>query len=321
MSMLRPVVHFHPENLFGISDIIRCLSADEKILPSKLFYDERGSQLFDRICELPEYYLTRTEQAIMHDSVAEMCDRIGSNALLAELGSGSSIKTRILLDHLECPAGYIPIDISADHLAASAAAIARRYGALEVLPVCADYDQDFQLPATTKAPAKTVVYFPGSTVGNFHPPEVVLFLRRIRKIFGGEAEILIGVDMKKDPGILHRAYNDCDGVTAAFNLNILDHLNQVYGADFDLDAFEHVAFYNETDGRIEMHLKSTRRQYVHIHDTVIEFEPGQQIWTESSYKYTINEFDSLARQAGFRTDKVWTDYHRFFSVHYLVPFS
>ena len=317
MSLLRSLINYQPEAVFGPEDILGCLDQPLKLLPSKLFYDERGSRLFDRICDLPEYYLTRTEQAIMTEFVGEMCAKIGPGALLIELGSGSSLKTRALLDHLDNPSAYIPIDISAAHLSASAAAIASKYPHLEVIPVCADYEQDFRLPEPAVPPAKKVVYFPGSTVGNFHPPEVVSFLRHITAICGGECEVLIGVDMKKDPGILHRAYNDCDGVTADFNLNILQHINVVYGADFDLKAFAHTAFYNQEAGRIEMHLESLRQQVVRIHGKEVQFERGERIWTESSYKYSLDEFNTLAEQAGLRTSMVWTDYHRMFSVQYL----
>lgn len=317
MSMLRQLINYHPETVFGPEDILKCLAGPQKLLPSKLFYDERGSQLFDRICDLPEYYLTRTEQAIMTEFVAEMCACIGPRALLVELGSGSSVKTRALLDHLESPAAYIPIDISATHLAASAAAIAARYPALEVIPVSADYEQVFALPLTGLRPQKKVVYFPGSTIGNFHPPDVISFLNHIRAICGGKCDILIGVDLKKDAGILHRAYNDCDGITAEFNLNILRHLNAVYGADFNPDSFSHVAYYNADAGRIEMHLKSLSTQSVLIFGQEIRFNAGENIWTESSYKYSLDDFNALAEQAGFQTSQVWTDYHRMFSVQYL----
>jgi dimethylhistidine N-methyltransferase len=319
MSTLKELTDFHPETLFGLEDIIRGLIAPQKILPSKLFYDEAGSKLFDKITELPEYYLTRTEQAIMDESVADICARIGENALLVELGSGSSLKTRALLDHLIQPAAYIPVDISAKHLVESAGRIAERYPDLEVMPVCADYEQDFILPIPIVKPEKTVVYFPGSTVGNFHPKDVVAFFKRIKSICGADCEILIGVDMEKDEGILHRAYNDCDGITAAFNLNSLRHLNEVYQADFDLNAFTHKAFYNSRAGRIEMHLIIICRQTVTIGEHQVNFEEGENIWTESSYKYTIEHFGSLLKQAGFLIDNVWMDYHRFFSIQYLVP--
>ncbi len=319
MSNLRQVVDFHPENSIRLEDIVRCLSAPQKILPSKLFYDEHGSRLFDAICELPEYYLTRIEQSIMETSTPEVCRRIGSRVLLVELGSGSSLKTRILLDNLENPAAYIPIDISAEHLVVSAGEIAARYPTLEVMPVCADYDQEFTLPRPKATPSKTVVYFPGSTIGNFHPPDVVSFLKRIKTICGPECDILIGVDLQKDAGILHRAYNDCDGVTAAFNLNILRHLNDVYNGSFELDYFEHQAFYNVKDSRIEMHLVSLRDQTVLLQDHPVRFEEGEKIWTESSYKYTLSSFEALAVQAGFQVTQTWMDYNRFFSVQYLEP--
>ncbi|HUF37907.1 MAG TPA: L-histidine N(alpha)-methyltransferase [Anaerolineales bacterium] len=314
-----------------LTEIESGLRAPVKTLPSKLFYDARGSELFERITGLPEYYLTRAEQAIMDVYAGEMCAEIGAGALLVELGSGSSLKTRALLDRLERPAAYVPVDISARHLAASAREIAGRYPGLEVIPVSADYDRDFALPAAAVAARKVVVYYPGSTIGNFHPEDAVTFLRKVREICGGPSspgagagagagagpEVLIGVDLKKDPGLLHRAYNDCEGVTAAFNLNILVHLNRVYGLDFDPDRFEHHAFYNEPAGRIEMHLRSLADQAVEINGARIEIAAGECIWTESSYKYSLGEFTALAARAGFRTRREWTDPNRLFGVQYL----
>ena len=303
--------------MIPLPEILHGLRSPVKTLPSKLFYDEAGSQLFDRITRLPEYYLTRTELAIMEAAVGEMCGEIGPGALVVELGSGSSRKTRALLDRLKRPAGYVPVDISAGSLAASARAIAARYPDLEVLPVCADYEQDFALPVPAVEARKTVVYYPGSTIGNFHSEDAVDFLRRIRSVCGGGCEILIGVDLKKDPGLLHRAYNDCEGVTAAFNMNILAHLNRVYGLAFDLDRFEHLAFYNESEGRIEMHLRSPSAQTIEINGAQIHLAAGECIWTESSYKFTLPEFGALASKAGFAVKRVWMDFNRLFSVQYL----
>ena len=319
MPILKQLADFHPETVYGLDAIVRGLNKAQKVIPSKLFYDENGSKLFDKITELPEYYLSRTEQAIMDESVLDMCARIGECALLVELGSGSSLKTRALLNHLDHPAAYIPIDISAKHLMASAENLAKEYPDLEIMPVCADYEQDFTLPKPSITPLKIVVYFPGSTVGNFHPPEVVAFFKHIKTICSENCEILIGVDMQKDKGILHRAYNDCDGVTAAFNLNSLEHLNKVYQANFDMASFKHEALYNERAGRIEMHLQSTRQQTVTLGGNQIHFKAGEKIWTESSYKYTNEGFGKLVEQAGFSIDQTWMDYNRFFSVQYLVP--
>jgi dimethylhistidine N-methyltransferase len=281
--------------------------------------------LFDEICALHEYYLTRTEKTIMDASVEEMCERIGPEALLVELGSGSSLKTRALLDRLVRPAGYVPVDISAEHLTESARQIAERYPDLHVLPVCADYERDFELPTPPSAPRKIVVYYPGSTIGNFHPEHAGAFLRHIRSICGpvlseGEGpEILIGIDLKKEPGLLHRAYNDCDGVTAAFNLNILAHINRMYDLAFDLESFEHRASYNAEAGRIEMYLCSKVEQVVRLNGTAIAFQAGECIWTESSYKYTLDEATALAAAAGFTPQQVWMDFNRLFSVQYLQP--
>jgi dimethylhistidine N-methyltransferase len=292
-----------------------------KELPSKLFYDERGSQLFERICELPEYYVTRVEQSIMDRSIGDIAARLGPDCLLVELGSGSSRKTRSLLDHLPRLAGYVPIDISKEHLMQSAAKIALAYPRLEVLPVCADYETDFRLPSPGQPVSRRVVYYPGSTIGNFHPAEVVTFLTHIRAVCGQGCEMLIGVDLKKDKAVLHRAYNDRAGVTAAFNLNILAHLNRKFGANFNLDNFKHHAFYNERAGRIEMHLISLCDQTVRLSGHLIPFTIGESIWTESSYKYTLQEFELLVALAGFRVAAVWTDSDRWFSLQYLKPFT
>jgi dimethylhistidine N-methyltransferase len=315
--MLHPLTHHHPTSLVNPAEIERGLLGAVRTLPSKLFYDERGSALFERITALPEYYLTRTEQAIMDASVGEICTEIGPGALLVELGSGSSRKTRALLDRLVEPAGYVPVDISEVHLLESARRIAARYPHVHVLPVCADYERDFTLPDPPAPPRKTVVYYPGSTIGNFHPDDAAGFLRRIRSICGGLAEILIGVDLKKDPGLLHRAYNDCDGVTAEFNLNILAHVNEAYGADFDLARWEHEAVYNPDAGRIEMYLCSRTDQEVRLNEARIRFTAGERIWTESSYKYTLADFTALAARAGLATRRVWMDHNRLFSVQYL----
>ena len=300
-------------------DIVMGLQRPTKVLPSKLFYDEYGSRLFDQICELPEYYPTRIEQAIMDHNIDEMASLLGHGSLLIEYGSGSSQKTRTLLDNLPNLAGYIPIDISQEHLMQSAADITAAYPDLEVAPVCADYETNFQIPTLSRPVSRRVIYYPGSTLGNFHPPEAVAFLNQMRTVCGPESNLLIGIDLKKDEGLLHRAYNDCAGVTAAFNLNILTHLNREIGANFDLDKFEHHAFYNRQAGRIEMHLRSLHEQIVWVNGHTISFKAGECIWTESSYKYSLNEFAGLADQAGLTVKSVWTDPNNLFSVQYLTP--
>ncbi len=304
------------ETLFEI--VVEGLQRPVKELPSKLFYDERGSALFDQLPRLEEYYPTRTETAIMKKHVEKMVTLIGPGSMIVEYGSGSSEKSKILLDHVQDPAAYVPIDISREHLIRSASRIAKRYPDLEILPVCADYERDFEIPDSSRPVAHRVVYYPGSSVGNFHYDEAVDFLQRIAAIdnFGGD--LLIGVDLQKDPAILHAAYNDSEGITAEFNLNLLTRLNRELGADFRVDRFRHQAVYNEEPGRIEMHLVSLEEQTTHIDGVDISFEKGETIWTESSYKYTVEGFAALAKAGGFEVEEVWMDEDRLFSVQYLA---
>jgi dimethylhistidine N-methyltransferase len=236
--------------------------------------------------------------------------------MIVEFGSGNGVKTHLLLDALERPTAYVPVEISRDHLEASAEALQAEYPHVEVLPVCADFTQELTLPSPEKPVDKTVVFFPGSTVGNFAPDEAVDFLRRCAKVAGPSGGLLIGVDLKKDRQVLQRAYDDASGVTAAFNLNLLRRINDELGADFDLDAFAHRAVYDEDEGRIEMHLVSERDQVVHVGGEDIVFAKGESIHTESSYKYHVAEFVELAREAGFDLGQVWTDPDRLFSVQY-----
>lgn len=296
--------------------VLRGLRQTRKQLPCKFFYDHRGSQLFDQICELPEYYLTRTELGILEAHVQEMTDAMGDRCLLVEYGSGSSLKIRLLLDHLRDPAGYVPFDIAREHLMDAAARLAAAYPGLNILPVCADYTRPFELPACDGA-ARTVVYFPGSTIGNFDPHEARAFLRAAADRCGPGGGLLIGVDLKKDPAVLHAAYNDAAGVTAAFNLNLLVRINRELDGTFDLEGFAHYAFYNPRLGRIEMHLLSRADQPVTIAGHRVDFREGETIFTECSYKYTLREFESLAASAGWRVQQTWTDDRRQFSVQYL----
>ena len=295
------------------------LQKTPKELHPKYFYDEKGSQLFDQICQLPDYYPTRTEQGIMEDNIEAIIDRIGDNAFLVEYGSGSSLKTRTLLDHLPDLAGYVPIDISKEHLLQSAQALALRYPFLTILPVVADYESAFTLPISEQPAAQVVAYFPGSTIGNFHPNRAIDLLRSIRAACGPDSHLLIGVDLQKEPDVLQAAYDDSAGVTAAFNLNVLAHLNREFGADFDLYQFKHRAIYNTKHHRIEMHLISQIEQTVWLADTAVRFAAGETIWTESSYKYTPATFSFLATQAGYTVADVWTDAREYFSVQYLIP--
>ena len=292
------------------------LQDSRKELPSKYFYDEVGSQLFEQICELDEYYPTRTELGIMQAHMTEIVSLLGTNCLLIEYGSGSSMKIRMLLDALQDPAGYVPIDIAKDQLLRSAASLALTYPELEVLPVCADYTSNFELPLPGKSVLRRVAYFPGSTIGNFDREPAKHFLQQIARVCQGGG-LLIGVDLKKDFNILHRAYNDSQGVTAQFNKHLLVRINQELDANFQLNQFGHYAFYNPGQSRIEMHLVSLKNQTVRIGDSEISFKLGESIWTESSYKYTLDEFAQLAAKAGFTVERVWTDPRKLFSVQYL----
>jgi dimethylhistidine N-methyltransferase len=307
-----------PESGELLAQVLEGLRQSPKSLPSKLFYDAEGSRLFDRITTLEEYYPTRTELAIMERYADEMVACFGTNALLVEYGSGSSLKTRLLLDRAQNLAGYIPIDISGEHLADAASKLAALYPALKIVPVNADYTEDFSLPLEELHPSRIVVYFPGSTIGNFTPGEAIPFLHRISTLCCKGGGLLIGVDLKKDKQVLEAAYNDARGITSAFNLNILRRINQELGGTFALDRFRHKAFYNEAEGRIEMHLESLSDQSVRVDGATIPFRKGETIQTEYSYKYTLAEFERLGQAAGFAVEKVWTDERQFFSVQYLT---
>lgn len=300
------------------ANVLHGLRQPQKWISSMYFYDARGSALFDAICELPEYYLTRTEIAIMETSVDSIATALGSGISLIEFGSGASAKTRLLLNRLDAPAIYIPVDISREQLAASADELQALYPDVAVQPLCADFTAPFDLPTGPQTASRNVVYFPGSTIGNFGPPEALEILRQMRKISGPNGATLIGVDITKDPTIVQRAYNDSAGVTATFNKNILARLNRDIEADFHLDAFAHRALWNSTEGRVEMHLVSLCQQTVHIGGDVIHLRKDETIHTESSYKYELYEFSSLARQAGYSVDQVWTDPAQLFSVQYLL---
>ncbi len=299
------------------AEVLSGLTQEPKTIPSKYFYDARGSELFDAITELEVYYPTRTEQAIMEAHVAEMAARIGSGSLLVEYGSGSSRKTRILIDYMQDLAAYVPVDISGEHLLRTAEELRSAYPGLRVLPVCADYTSAFDLPALDVPPERTVVYFPGSTIGNFTPSDARAFLEHVAEVTGTGGGLLIGVDLQKDPAVIEAAYNDPEGITAAFNKNILAHINRELDADFDLDAFEHLAFYDAEHGRIEMHLVSRSDQCVRIGSTRIPFREQEHLVTEYSYKYSLEGFADLAASAGFAVRDVWVDPDELFSVQYL----
>jgi dimethylhistidine N-methyltransferase len=293
------------------------LGHSNKSIPAKYFYDARGSRLFEEICELDEYYVARTELAILNAFAGQIARRIGPHCELIEFGSGASDKVRILLDALERPHAYVAVDISPEALAAAAERIAADYPGLSVAAYCADYTRPFNVRASHGA-GRRVGFFPGSTVGNFTPGEAVDFLAGTLALVGQGGAMLVGVDLKKDAGVLNAAYNDAKGVTAAFNLNLLARINRELGGDFDLGAFQHHAFYDVALGRIEMHLISRQAQSARVAGRAFEFAAGETVHTEYSYKYGIGEFQDMARQAGFRPGAVWTDINRWFAVHYLV---
>ena len=313
-------VDLHPEADRFLEEVVAGLSRPLKELPPKYFYDARGSELFEAICELPEYYVTRAELALMREHVAEMARHLGPGCAVIECGAGSGRKTRLLLE-AAAPVAYVPIDIAREQLKATAAEIAGEFPGLGVTAVCADYSHGVKLPPLAgPPPRRRVVYFPGSTIGNLSLPEAARFLAHARRLAQPGGAMLVGVDLKKDAAALNAAYNDSRGVTAEFNLNLLKRINRELGADFDLAAFRHHAFYNAGLGRIEMHLVSTKDQQARVGGALFRFRGGETIHTENSYKYTVDEFQSLARSSGFEPARVWTDAAARFAVHYLdVP--
>ncbi len=304
-----------PEHSSFYEDIINGLSNKPRNIPPKYFYDEHGSHLFDAICETPEYYPTRTETAIIKDNLKEICTYLGKECVLIEPGSGASKKVRLLLDMLK-PHTYIPLDISSDYLYSVARNLVSEYPKLRVIAACVDFTAPIDLP-DYPIKKRRVAFFPGSSIGNFEPEEAVTFMKNLHALVEPDGGLLIGVDLKKDPDILNNAYNDKQGITAQFNLNILTHINRKLNTNFDVDCFEHKAFYNEVSGRVEMHLLCKDSQSVTIGNNVFNLEQGESIHTENSYKYSISEFHSLARQAGFNNEKTWTDIDELFSIHYL----
>lgn len=310
------ILDFQPEVGDLRVEALKGLTGDDKSLPCKYFYDELGALLFEAITELPEYYPTRTELGILSESVDEMSEAIGSHATLVEFGSGVGLKTQKLLDALIEPAGCVLVEISRAALEASARKLAERYREMEVVAVCADYTQPLRLPRPPRPSSRTVAFFPGSTIGNFTHSEAIDFLQRVSALVGKGGGLLVGIDRKKDPSLLEAAYDDALGVTAAFNLNILKRLNEL-GATFDLRAFRHEAPYLVEEGRIEMHLVSERAQTVNLEGTSIEFEAGERIVTEHSHKYDIDQFESMAQEAGFRLARHWSDADEWFTVCFL----
>lgn len=293
------------------------LAAHPRRISPKFFYDEIGAQLFDRICELPEYYPTRTELALLETHAREMAEIIGPRADVIEFGAGSMTKIRILLRALRDPVRYLPVDISTDHLHRHAEQLQAEFPTLEITPLAGDFTRRLTLPPAAHAPHARVGFFPGSSIGNFAPEEARQFLGAAARTLRGGG-LLIGVDLVKPPAVLHAAYNDAAGVTAAFNKNLMVRANRELGTDFDLEGFDHYAFFNPHESRIEMHLVSNRTQQVRLGRDSFGFERGDTLHTENSYKYTLTGFQRLARAAGFEPAQVWCDARGWFSVHWLI---
>ncbi len=298
------------------ADALAGLTATPKTLSSKYLYDARGSELFEQITALPEYYPTRTELGLLESHAAAMVAALGDDIALVEFGAGASRKVRLLLDAMAGDCIFVPVDISPEMLTAASDALAQDYLGLTVLPVAADFTQPFTLPQAVLG-HPLAGFFPGSTIGNFAPEAAHAFLASVAQVLGPGAALIIGVDLKKDSAVLERAYNDGQGVTAAFNRNLLARMNRELACDFDLDAFVHRAIYNEAEGRIEMHLIAQTAQTVQVAGTPISFTRGETILTEVSYKYTLAEFHALADAAGWQAETHWVDDRRLFSLHLL----
>jgi L-histidine Nalpha-methyltransferase len=295
-------------------EVLDGLSGEPKSIPPKYFYDSRGSMLFEKICKLPEYYATRTEINILKSHAGEIAKLIGANCFLIELGSGNSTKVRLLLDILR-PATYMPIDISKDHLLECASELASDYPWLDVRATCMDITQSIHIPFRPSV-SKKVVFYPGSSIGNFEPREATEILGTIAGLLRPNGDLIIGVDLKKDPEILRAAYNDARGITEEFNKNVIVRINRELDADFRVENFAHKAFYNEEEGRIEMHLMSKSDQVVNINGVKTTIRKGERIHTENSYKYRVDEFLGMAKAAGLEHKRTWTDNDGLFSVHY-----
>ena len=336
------VLDIAPANSDFLSEVLSGLSRTPPTLPCKFFYDARGAALFQKICEQSEYYITRTELLILNENRAEIASQLGDSIELIGLGTGAGTKTRILLEELKDPVAYVPVDISDKQLQKSTAAFRRLLPRLEILPVCADYLQPVLLPSPQRTPRRNVVYFPGSTIGNFEPADAAAFLRRIADLGGQRGALLIGVDLQKDRQTLERAYNDSAGVTAEFNLNLLVRANHELGADFDIAHWRHQAIYNSKEGRIEMYLISAIDQTVRVRDRQrsrrepgdVDLDPqgltsreashqfhfvaGEKIITEYSYKHSREGFIALAASAGFSFERFWTDDSQLFGLFYFT---
>lgn len=305
------------KNKIMLTEVLEGLRSQPKYLPSKYFYDKEGSRLFDEITELEEYYLTRTERMILESNLDDISGHLGEKIMLIEPGSGSSEKTRILLDNMNSICCYVPMDISGEYLKKVADQLRKDYPAIAIEPVVADYTNSIRLPEMYST-ARKIVFFPGSTIGNFEPETATRFFNVIRNLIGDEGGFLIGVDLKKDLEVLLKAYNDSMGITSAFNKNMLDHINREIGTDFNTDDFDHSAVWNEDKSRIEMYLIAKRAITVHIAGESIQMKPGESIHTENSYKYSLTDFRKLV-SPWFEIRKVWTDPREYFSLQYLTP--
>jgi dimethylhistidine N-methyltransferase len=308
------LLNLQPNAAQFLADVVQGLSARPKTLPCKHFYDERGSKLFDEICDLPEYYLTRAEDEIIKRYSREMADQIGPGVMLVEYGSGSSTKTRALLDQLDDPVAYVPVDISREHLRRTAGQLSLAYPHIEMLPVCADFTKPFHLPTSKRRSSHSAVFFPGSTIGNFQPHEAADMLVHLAAMCGTGGGLLIGIDLQKDPRVIDAAYNDAQGVTAEFNLNLLRRINDELGGDFDLETFEHRAIYNQRLGRVELSLVSTQQQTATVSGHVFAFDADEPILTEYSHKYTVPGFAAMAAKAGLTLRRTWHDAQQRFAV-------
>ncbi len=311
-----PVLDLEPLVSSFQADVEAGLSRSPKFIPCKYFYDRQGAQLFDRITRLPEYYLTRAELEILQQHAPEMASCLGSGVQLVEFGSGSSVKTRRLLDALCDPVAYVPVDISREQLLEAARGLLEQYPDLPVRPVIADYGQRLELPQLEHPASRTAAYFPGSTLGNFQMSEAHTFLSRVRRLVGGGGCLLIGLDLVKDPSIIEAAYDDAAGVTARFNLNLLHRMRRELGARVDPGKFQHLAIWNPERLRIEMYLQSTGSQVIQIGQDSFALAPGERIHTEHCHKYTPEIASQLARSSGFRVERSWTDSRDFFSVQF-----
>ena len=305
--------NFHPVESNLYDDIVAGFDKSPREIPPKYFYDQAGSKLFDQITQTKDYYPTQTEIGILQNNKNEIISSLPKKCVLIEPGGGSCSKIQLFLKELQ-PLAYVPMDISETHLNLSAQALAKEFPWLTVHAICNDFTAEISIPNVI-AKNNRVVFFPGSSVGNFHPEDAVKYLEKISKLVGEGGQLLIGVDLKKDIQILERAYNDSDDVTAKFNLNLLTRINRELDADFDLDGWQHYAYYNESESRIEMYLQSLFQQVVNIRDHEYFFDAEECIHTENSYKYSLEEFQSLAFNAGFHSNKVWVDKNNYFSVH------